>query len=399
MKVRHRITYAALALMLAVSSILFSVSFAGAEPQRTAGVSAAVLQDAEVYAKSEGVTVEEAIHRFHLIDVAGPLHSELLSKEAATFGDGWIENGPQFKFVLQFTENGEQAMQPYLLKYPELSPYVEIRRASITYADLTQEQAKLMSDLKKVAIDAHSEADVKTGRITIYVVDLSALKKAAEDGLLSLPSNLDIVQVASLSQLYYSIIGGHKISVSSVWATTGFGALDGSTRVITTAGHFANQTSRSNAVYRVDQYTQVNVNYRSDGYPWYDIAWYTPTGSDQVTNVIQDSPTTTRGIAWVEDYSSIWIGEYVFKYGQATGNTVGQVSNKTYSDGYYGYYVRVQTINGQPLANYGDSGAPCYRGDYAIGSLVGAPPGTNDMYFYPVSRAPTEVGISVLTSP
>jgi hypothetical protein len=49
----------------------------------------AVRRDAEIYAEYEGVSVDEAVRRFELIDDAGPLQTEIVKNEESYAGS-WI---------------------------------------------------------------------------------------------------------------------------------------------------------------------------------------------------------------------------------------------------------------------------------------------------------------------
>ncbi len=380
--------------------LLLPVSLANASPtEADSEYDQVLLRDAKAYAEYENVSIEEAMERLRLMDVAGSLHAELINEEAKTFGNSWIEHNPEFKMIVQFTQNGNQTMQTYLEEYPELSSLIEIRKAKISYQDLRKIQIKLMDDLESIGFLAASEPDIKTGRINLYVLNESELSQATSDNRIFIPENVDVIQVPRLSKLC-DVIGGKEITSGDAGATTGFGAVDGATEVITTAGHFYNDSGGNPTALYEDTVTLDFVTSKLTSLGWgTDIAWYDPESGYDVTNRIQDSSSSTRGILWVEDYDDIQTGDYIFKYGQSTDLTVGQVSECGFSYRGFSDYVKVAPISGTMCLD-GDSGGPCFRGYTAIGSLCGDPPGGGtDMYFYPVSDLSTTYGVNVLTSP
>jgi len=91
---------------------------------------------AEFYAKQHGVTVDKALKRFKLQDIAGELSEELLTKEADTLAGYWIEHTPKFKLVIIFTRDAEDIIRPYLQKYKELSSIIEVGTAKYSLAEL-----------------------------------------------------------------------------------------------------------------------------------------------------------------------------------------------------------------------------------------------------------------------
>ena len=63
----------------------------------------AIRRDAEVYAEYEGVSVEEAIHRFELMNDSGELQAVIVENEESYAGS-WIQHQPEYKFVFAFTK-------------------------------------------------------------------------------------------------------------------------------------------------------------------------------------------------------------------------------------------------------------------------------------------------------
>lgn len=91
--------------------------------------------DTQKYADYYGVSFEEADYRLQMQDALDGLESELSEMERDTFAGFWIQNVPEYRFVVMFTRDGEKIIEPYL----EGKPYthlIEIREAMVTLAEL-----------------------------------------------------------------------------------------------------------------------------------------------------------------------------------------------------------------------------------------------------------------------
>lgn len=384
--------------------------------------------DAQVYAIEENVTLEEGIHRLHLMDIAGPLHADLVTKEVESFGGGWIQHSPDFKFIVRFTNDPEERIKPYFLKYPELESSIEVRSADVSYKDLRDTQQQIVSDLSKAGIEAITGMDIRTARIEIYTVKPEKIDAAKQIGALSLPDNVDVIRVESLSGnesghgrprgteatskslldvveliggkylwQYSGGSGGHATSGYSVYQT-GTDPDESNNRGMSTAGHVAYDTQYYDIYYEGD-YALSYVNYHTS-VP-YDIAIYAHDPAESLpTNRIQWWPDgSTRGISYVEAYSSMWVGEYVYKYGVETEYTVGQISDLNYG-GNPGF-IRVHNSNNYNLSDDGDSGAPWFRNNTAIGiHRTSAAENANDAVFSAAEYvSQISPGFSILTVP
>lgn len=128
-------------VLVAALGIVAVLSQSGVVPQNMEAASQVslndrdpVLWDAQGYASSTGVSVDEALRRFQLQDIARHLESELSGKEAETFAGLWVEHTPEFRVVVQFTQNGVETIRPYLSE--ELANIVEVRTAKVSLVDL-----------------------------------------------------------------------------------------------------------------------------------------------------------------------------------------------------------------------------------------------------------------------
>jgi len=119
MRSKHKVSLMAFLLTIIIAvSIALTVALAADEvkpaPVTEVHEDNPLLRDAEIYAKHQGVTVDEAIRRFELQDAAGALDAALSKEEAETFAGLWIEHAPKFRIVVQFTRDAEETIRPYL---------------------------------------------------------------------------------------------------------------------------------------------------------------------------------------------------------------------------------------------------------------------------------------------
>lgn len=153
---------------------------------------------AEIYAKQHGVTVDEAIKRFKLQDIAGKLSEDLITKEADTLAGYWIEHTPKFKLVVLFTCDAEETIKPYLQKYKELADIIEVGTAKMSLVELQNIQEEVSSSAESMGIPTASEIDVYKNRVIVYVVDRAQFDSAVLEGKLVLPDCVDVVTVELL---------------------------------------------------------------------------------------------------------------------------------------------------------------------------------------------------------
>lgn len=220
--------------------------------------------DAMMYAEQLGISVEEAMHRFELQNMAGALEAELQDKEAATFAGLWLEHTPEFKLVVQFTD-ATQDISPYL-RNRELATIVEVRTANVSLADLEQAQAEALSAIASTGIPVESGINVRENWVELYVVERDRLDDAVQRSEVQLSPNVQLITVSSMGQPNVDIYGGLSLST----CTSGFAVRNSSgTKGITTAAHCSNtQTyNGSNLTFKSEQYTGS-----------YDIQWHTAPG-------------------------------------------------------------------------------------------------------------------------
>ena len=155
---------------------------------------------AEDYAKIHGVTVDEALKRFELQDIAGKLSEELITKEADTLAGYWIEHTPKFKLVILFTRDAEDIIKPYLQKYKELADIIEVGTAKLSLVELENIQEEVSTKLENLGITTDSEVDVYKNCVKFYVVDRAQIDRAVSGGKLVLPDCVEVITVDSLAK-------------------------------------------------------------------------------------------------------------------------------------------------------------------------------------------------------
>lgn len=383
-------------LLLAVV-LVAGLLFAGVNAQgdsEAVGEENPLLYDAQAYASETGVSINEALRRLQLQDIAGELDAELTAKEKETFAGLWIEHKPEFQVVVQFTNGSEEVIKPYLKQYPEIANFVNVRTGGVSLAELQRIQADLTTYVRALGVPVDSGINVRMNSVELYVAetDIEQLKNVLQRRGLILPDKVRIVAVEKLAEPVAEIYGGLPLST----CTSGFSVKKGwifVTKGITTAGHCSNS-----------QY------YNGDSLPFqaeniggpYDIQWHTAPGYT-VTNKIQWwSDGSTRDITAKKGWSNQVIGEYVCKYGKTTHYTCGTIIDKNFAPNYIEdplpSFIRV-TSDTTDLAEPGDSGSPWFLLNTAYGTTSGHIEPGNDAIYMAVNYVESGLGVSVMTSP
>ena len=169
-----------------------------------------LLQDAQEYASDTGVNIDEALSRFQLQDIAGELDAELSTKEVETFAGLWIEHTPEFRVIVQFTQDGEETIKPYLKQHTELANIVEVRTANVSLANLQRAQANASHSVRASGIPADSGINVYNNSVELYVVkvDRSRFDNALQRGEIQLPDNVRVITVEALAETCEDIYDG-----------------------------------------------------------------------------------------------------------------------------------------------------------------------------------------------
>lgn len=354
----------------------------------------ALLYDAEIYAKNQGVSVEEALYRFHMQDVAGELDAKLTESEAETFAGLWIEHPPAFKIVVLFTQDGEKTIGSYLTE--ELINAVEVRSAEMSLVELENAQKEFVSSIWDMKIPVESEINVYENNVKIFVAeaDRTHLDDIVQAGLLTIPDYIKLITVSNLGGTEANIYGGLGLNpCTSAYAVQNSQGIRG----VSTAAH----CSESNTL---DYNGIVLPVYDMLKWGSYDVSWHTTPGLT-VTNQFQtDINGYLRRVAATQHRNYQSVGDYVCKYGVTSYYTCGFISSK-YVQGNVNFpayftFIRVDNTAGYTnLSSGGDSGGPWFNGTVAYGIHHGEPGDDPGDAIYMAINYVDGLGVSVVTAP
>ncbi len=386
-----------LVLILAISLSAFSKTNAQTTEAPSEEVTDALLYDANIYASNVGISLDEAVKRLQLQDLAGDLEAKLIESEPETYAGMWVENTPKFLFVVLFTRNGQETMNAYIPQ--ALSGMVEVRTAKVSLAQLEQTQKEVHTSISNLGIPVESDINVFENRVAIYVTvaDQGKLDEAIEKGKVQLPDDVILIPVQEMGKPATDIYGGLALTT----CTSGFSVQNAAgTRGVTTAGH-CQQSQYFVAI-------GIPLAYQSQTFAGsYDIQWHTATCCD-VKNKVQDSSSgSTRNITATKSRNNQVIGSLVCKYGMITGWTCGYIFSKNNCPNWVpscaGTFIRLNNTAGWGvIASNGDSGSPTFSGNTAYGIMSGIPsddPG--DAIYMAVNYIAPGLGgsVTVLTAP
>ncbi len=203
MKMKQMYKHISQVVLVSVLVLLGAFTVVNAQGQDSVGKPALedkdpLLYDAQGYASNTGVSIEEALRRFKLQDIARDLQAEVITKEAETFAGLWIEHTPEFKIVVQFTRNGEETIKPYLEQYPEFADIVEVRNtAKVSLANLQRDQADASSSVSALGIRVPSGINVYNNSVELYITkaDRSRFDDALQRREIQLPDSVRVITV------------------------------------------------------------------------------------------------------------------------------------------------------------------------------------------------------------
>jgi hypothetical protein len=151
------------------------------------------------YADYYDVSFDEADYRLQMQDALGGLQSELAEKERETFAGFWIQNVPDYRFVVMFTRDGEKIIEPYL----EGKPYahlVEVREATVTLAELHDIREAFLPALEDISVPFDHSINVENNRVEIYVLNEDDFVDALNERDIGLPDYVAVMPVDGLSR-------------------------------------------------------------------------------------------------------------------------------------------------------------------------------------------------------
>ncbi len=355
----------------------------------------ALTLDAQVYAKDNRVSVTEALRRLELQKVVGALNAELSSTQPGTFAGLWIQHSPEFRVVIQYTNNPETTIRPYLAR--ELSSMVEMRQVKSSLSNLQSVQVEAVASFKNIGVHVDSSIDIPNNRVEIETPEVFQLDSVALNKQFKLPENVVIKPVKSLAKPTGDLYGGISLEGVAGGSTAGFSVVDANgTRGITTCGH-----------------TDFVLFYMKFGVPfwlpcqksrretYYDVQWHSG-GTFNVLNQIVSSSTDTREITGQVSRADQAIGSFVGKYGKTTGYTAGYISRNNvvldYIPDCEPTFIEVEHSESYPkLCDSGDSGGPWFVGNDAWGTTCAKD--TSGNAYYMAINYISGLGVNLLTSP
>lgn len=341
-------------------------------PTPTATPSSKLAQDAKMYATEFDVDLNEAIRRLKLQGDIGDLNADLSEKEEKTFASLWIQHKPEYRVIVQFTQNGEAILQPYIKDGP-LTDMIEVRMANVTLNQLRIDRERAAQIVNMLGIRAYTGINIIENRAELNVLDPVQLETALQDSGQQLPDNIKVIKVDEMPKEVTDIFGGLALTD----CTSGFSVktFDGSTKGITTAGHCSNTQT----------YDGKNLPFQSGTTGGvYDIQWHTAPDFT-VRNLVYDGGAYNRYIYSVKFRNNQSVGDWVCKYGMTSSYSCGAIVDKDFD----GVNIRVDT-SVQP----GDSGGPWFLGNIAYGTTISSV--GDDSVYGPVDHIYNILGLTVM---
>jgi hypothetical protein len=154
----------------------------------------ALLADAAEYARQFGVDQEEAVRRLELQGEIGELDATLQREEPETFAGLWIQHEPDFRVVVAFTGNGEQAIQPYL-EGKSWAGLVEVKTFPHSLRELETAQQQALQVAHQLGIPVGSGIYVQENRVTIEVGNPQLFMDEVRAADLEWPARVEVVAI------------------------------------------------------------------------------------------------------------------------------------------------------------------------------------------------------------
>ena len=151
-------------------------------------------RDAQQYAETYGIDLEQALRRLEYQDDIGALNAALTANEPGTFGGLWLEHKPAYRVIVLFTRRGARTIRPYIRGKP-WADIVEVRKADVTYADLQAIQAETSHALDRLDLTVSCALDVKGNRVEVWVTDREWFKGQLRKADIRLPDHVELVTV------------------------------------------------------------------------------------------------------------------------------------------------------------------------------------------------------------
>lgn len=308
----------------------------------------ALLEDAKSYASIYNISVDEAAMRLTLQGIAENINASLLTKEGTTFAGLWIQHEPDYRVIVRFTNNGDVTIKSYIQNTP-LFNLVEVQTADISFKELQLKQLQTTQIMRQSNIPFRTGINVMENSVDVHVLDTAEVYTFLQDLNIALPEHTRIIKVNEIGKEVTDIYGGLALTT----CTSGFSVVDSEgTAGITTAGHCSNQQYFNGLLLPFKAGTTGGD---------YDIQWHRGDHAFEVVGRIEDG-LGGRAILAEKFRDSQVIGDYVCKYGMATGRECGFIAEVFVN----GTNVRVDDV----LVGGGDSGGPWFLLNTAYGTTI-----------------------------
>jgi len=343
------------------------------------------------YAQTFGVTVQEAEGRLARRREIGALNARLEQEQADTFGGMYVEHGPVYRVVVRFTADSAATLARYTQ-----DPLFVPEAAAVTVREMVSTQRRVYDLLKALNIESASQVRVSSGRVEFFVADPAAAQALVAAGTLAVPSYVTFGRAVDLSpEREGNAEGGRPLSGGV--CTSGYVVFNTSTRTryLLTAGH----CGHTGTAMTYNGVTLPRAGSKYEPGTSYDYQWHTAPGFT-LTNLIYEGFATPLRITAVWPRANMVEGDFICKWGNATGYTCGNIVTKQYDLLGHPGFVLVRDINGVDLSRGGDSGGPWYYDSYNEAWGIHTDNGRenpNDAVFMPIEYISAS-GLAVLTT-
>ena len=157
----------------------------------------AIHRDAEVYAEYEGLSVEEAIERFELMNESGDLQAVIVENEESYAGS-WIEHQPEYKFVIAFKGDGEEIIKKYVEEDSPLAEKIKILTFEYSYKELEEIRRGITSLMESEGVYSYTDIDMKNNSIDFSFFDKESADEVIQQEEPEIPDCVNILQYEGL---------------------------------------------------------------------------------------------------------------------------------------------------------------------------------------------------------
>jgi hypothetical protein len=354
------------------------------------------------YAKDFGLSEDEAALQLSQQQAVGDLARSLRELAPSTFGGLFIDHQPSFHVVI-YDLGGLAPLVEKLTSETSLAHVVAVQATDVGETQLRADIGTFLSRADQLGT-AHKDGQ-RSFDAYVDLPNQTIVVQATKD---SLPLAESVDQSGLKSPIRFEQTEGLSSSTANTYGgldfgngcTSGFSVArsNGGPGVIT-AGHCPNFAS----------YAGVNMPFKAEhfGY-WHDAQWFT-AGSLNVKNGINDGINDPgspyfRSITGQVTYDNQHIGDYLCKYGLASGTKCGTIYTNQFAPSYVPYamptFIQLRSANpAEDISVAGDSGGPEFYGANAYGINSGETgPGTkNDAIYEAIDYATSSLQVYLYT--